>query len=86
MKYILMMNTMRAGQGVPQWDQKVETDHKCDVCLEVSPACAVSVNSFRTPGQAQGAPGALSRRSCQSALLLPDQRNFGGSARTRRSC
>src|SRR6266540_6414116 len=22
MKYILMMNTMRAGQGVPQWDQK----------------------------------------------------------------
>ena len=22
MKYILMMNTMRAGHGVPQWDQK----------------------------------------------------------------
>src|SRR5207245_11339546 len=22
MKYILMMNTMRAGQGVPQWGQK----------------------------------------------------------------
>ena len=22
MKYILMMNTMRAGQGVPQWTQK----------------------------------------------------------------
>jgi hypothetical protein len=22
MKYVLMMNTMRAGQGVPQWEQK----------------------------------------------------------------
>jgi hypothetical protein len=36
-------------------------------------------------GQAQGAPGALSRRSCQNALLLPDQRSFGGLARTQHS-
>jgi hypothetical protein len=73
MKYILMMNTMRSGQGVPDWPQK-------DLQAHIAFMKSLPGDGRYVSGK-QGIPGGLLDRRCQhtGASLCSRRTNFSGA-------